>query len=314
MVATWAVSTWCERDRSEPSDLERMLSLLARLGNPTLVERLLGKLTLRQGHGKADNPAILEALAHFEPAIAAGWLQKIMAANALEALGACAALLAGALKGDFAKTPAQLSGAMQVLIEQIPGDPASAPKDQWGRPRSAKPDAAFLVDLVQVVDRVDVGLAKHASRHVLAWPRHFGLDRVLVPAVKRLIQTPRRRGLAFDALYAAAIKHLETRIAETLEAPPDWTRPSGIGCQCQHCAELSSFLADAGRESWTLRAAQQIRTHVEHEIRRASADVDTETLRRGSPHSLICRKNQASYEQRVAQRKQDLADLAALRR
>ena len=314
MIATWAVNTWHQRDRSEPSDLGRMLSLLARLGNPVLVERMLDTLMSRLGHDKADNPAILEALAHFEPAIAAGWLQKIMAANAVEALGSCAALLAGALKGAFAKTPAQLSGATQALIDQLPGDPASAPKDQWGRPRGAKPDAAFVVDLTTVIDRVDGELAKRASRHVLAWPSRFGLDRVLVPAVKRLIQSKSRSGPAFDAVYTAAIAHLETRIAEPLEAPLDWTRPSEIGCRCQHCAELSEFLADSARESWTLRAAQQVRTHVEDEIRRASADVDPETLRRGSPHSLICRKNEASYKRRVAQRKQDLADLAALRR
>ena len=61
-------------------------------------------------------------------------------------------------------------------------------------------------------------------------------------------------------------------------------------------------------------AAQQVRTHVENEIRRAGADVDTQTLRRGSPHSLIAAKNQASYKRRVAQRQKDLADLAALRR
>ncbi len=314
MIATWAVSTWHERDRSEPSEFGRMLSLLARLGNPALIERMLEKLMSRQGHDNADNPAILEALALFGPDRAAGWLQKMIAANAVEALGSCGALLAGALKGAFSKTPAQLLSAVRTLVDQLPGDPATAPKDQWGRPRGAKPDVAFLVDLAQVVDRVDVGLAKHASRHILAWPRHFGADRVLVPAVKRLIQARCRSGPAFDALHAAAIAHLVSRIAEALEAPQDWTRPSSIGCQCQHCRELSRFLADAGKESWTLRAAQQIRTHVENEIRRANADVDTSTERRGSPHSLISVKNQASYERRVAQRKQDLADLAALRR
>jgi hypothetical protein len=170
------------------------------------------------------------------------------------------------------------------------------------------------VHLVDVVDRVDVGLANKAIAHVLAWPRHFDLDRVLVPAVKQLIQSKPQSGSAFGTVHEAAVAHLETRIAEPLETPLDWARPSGIGCRCQHCAELSQFLADSARESWTLRAAQQVRTHVEDEIRRASADLDTETLRCGSPHSLICRKNQASYKRRVAQRKQDLADLAALRR
>ena len=132
------------------------------------------------------------------------------------------------------------------------------------------------------------------------------------PAIKKLLTSRRPGGTAFEALHAACVAHLNTRIAEPLEAPQDWTRPSGIGCKCLHCAELSTFLADPGRESWALRAAQQIRTHVEDAIRRASADLDTETLRKGSPHSLVAVKNQGSYKRRVAQRKQDLADLAVL--
>ena len=66
------------------------------------------------------------------------------------------------------------------------------------------------------------------------------------------------------------------------------------------------------RESWTLRAAQQHRSHIETEIRRAHADLDLRTERKGSPHSLICKKNQASHDRRVKQRSRDLADLAVL--
>lgn len=314
MIATWPVTTWHTRERSEPSNLGRMLRLLAALGTPTLIERMLDTLINRQGHDKADNPAILEALAGFDPAAAAGWLEKIVAAHAVEALGSCGALLAGALKARFAKTPAQLSGVVQSLVDQLPGDPASALKDQWGRPRGAKADAAFVVDLTTVADGVDAGLAKRIAAHVLTWPGQFDLDRVLVPAAKFLVKTGRRSGPAFDALHAAVVTHLEARIADTLEPPRDWTRPSAMGCQCRHCRKLSSFLADAGNQTWTLRAAQTIRTHVESEISRARADVNIHTERRGSPHSLVAIKNQASYERRVAQRKQDLADLAALRR
>jgi hypothetical protein len=66
-------------------------------------------------------------------------------------------------------------------------------------------------------------------------------------------------------------------------------------------------------ETWTLKAAQQFRSHVEGEIRTAHADLDVRTERRGSPHGLVCRKNSASYERRVAQRRQDLADIAILK-
>jgi predicted 2-oxoglutarate/Fe(II)-dependent dioxygenase YbiX len=313
MIATWPERSWHGRGRTEPSDLGRMLALLARLGDTTLVESMLDKLMSQRGHDQADNPAILEALSHFADDRAAEWLRKIVVTNVLEALGSCCALLAGAVDGNFVKKPKLLLVAAEALVSRLPGDPATAPKDQWDRPRIATADAACVASLVAVVDRVDAGIAKDAAVHILAWPKHFGPDDVLVPAVIKLLPVRRSSATAFDALHAACVAHLEARIAEPLEAPQDWTRPSRIGCNCQHCADLSKFLADPGRETWTLRAVQQFRTHVEEVIRRANADLDTETLRKGSPHSLIAVKNQGSYQRRVVQRKQDLADLATLR-
>ncbi|HXE88869.1 MAG TPA: hypothetical protein VN524_18945 [Hyphomicrobiaceae bacterium] len=62
-----------------------------------------------------------------------------------------------------------------------------------------------------------------------------------------------------------------------------------------------------------LKAAERVRGHVEGEIRAAGADLAVEIDRRGRPYSPICRKNRASYERRATQRRQDLADIAALR-
>jgi hypothetical protein len=85
-----------------------------------------------------------------------------------------------------------------------------------------------------------------------------------------------------------------------------------IRCSCEHCTAPSRFLASPVTETWTLKAAEQVRRHVEREIKAARADLDVRTERRGSPYSLVCRKNRASYERRVAQRRQDLADIASL--
>ncbi|MBU1212973.1 MAG: 2OG-Fe(II) oxygenase, partial [Alphaproteobacteria bacterium] len=167
-------------------------------------------------------------------------------------------------------------------------------------------------DLVAVVDRLDKGMAERVGTHILAWPRHFDLDTVLVPAMKQLASGKHPRGPAAGMLHAAVLEHLHTRSALPLEPPRDWTRPSEMGCACQYCRDLSRFLADPLQPEWALRAAQQHRTHIEAEVKRARADVDMRTERKGSPHTLICRKNQASYERRVRQRKQDLADLAVL--
>ena len=44
----------------------------------------------------------------------------------------------------------------------------------------------------------------------------------------------------------------------------------------------------------------------------ASCDLDLATEKRGSPHSLVATKNQASYERRVKQRQKDIEHVSAL--
>jgi hypothetical protein len=295
------------------SPIARFIAALTDLDDRERLVAALEQLMSQGSHGKADNAAILGALEVLPADQAAGLLNAIVTANAVDAPGACADLLRRASAGLFARQPGQLGGAASSLVDRLPGDAASAPKDEWGRPRVATMDAPLVVDLAAVVDRVDAGLAARTAQYVLAWPHHFDPDKVLVPAAKGMATTARTPGSAAEALHAAAIAHLEARIALRLEAPRDWARPSDIvSCKCPFCRDLAAFLADPLHEIWALRAAQPHRTHVENEIRRARADVDYRTERKGSPHSLICRKNQASYERRVKQRKQDLADLAAL--
>lgn len=66
---------------------------------------------------------------------------------------------------------------------------------------------------------------------------------------------------------------------------------------------------DPGRRTWIFKAAEAARSHIEQTIRRTRCDLDTATDRRGRPYSLVCTKNQASYDRQVKQRNHDLADL-----
>jgi hypothetical protein len=47
-------------------------------------------------------------------------------------------------------------------------------------------------------------------------------------------------------------------------------------------------------------------------VRRCHCDLDLATEQRGRPYSLVCTKNQASYERRAKQRREDLQDLERL--
>ena len=137
---------------------------------------------------------------------------------------------------------------------------------------------------------------------------------ILVPAALQLEEDagtvshwpPSRR------LKTACLAHLEKRIGDPLAPPADFSRASAIDCRCKHCAELAAFLADPQQQFWTFRAAQAHRQHVESSIHSHHCDLDCETQRRGSPHALLCTKNQASYQRRLTQRKKDLAERARL--
>jgi hypothetical protein len=262
-------------------------------------------------HGLGDkgaNAAILGALGLLTPDRAAVLIEGIIAATAAISLATCADLLARA----FAALPQKdLAGAAMVLIDALPGDPGRAPpRDPWRRGPGVQ--SAFVVDLFTALGSIDSPLAERAADHILAWPETYGLDRVLVPAVRQMTGPGKTEGRAVQRLRSACVVHLRARVAETLEAPRDWKRPSAVGCSCPHCTELSGFLADPARKTWIFKAKQADRSHVETTIRNAHSDLDVTTERRGSPHSLICSKNQASYERRVKQRKEDLADLERL--
>jgi len=85
-----------------------------------------------------------------------------------------------------------------------------------------------------------------------------------------------------------------------------------MSCRCEHCQSLSRFLKCASQEVWRFKAREADRSHIEDSIRQGRHDVDCITERKGSPHVLVCSKNQATYAWRITQRRADLDDLKRL--
>ncbi len=86
----------------------------------------------------------------------------------------------------------------------------------------------------------------------------------------------------------------------------DQSRPASVSCRCHHCNELATFMADPNSATTTIRAREQIRSHLEQQIRSEKLDLDMQTLRSGTPHGLVVTKNQASYERALQRYKDDL--------
>jgi hypothetical protein len=312
MVSKWPADHWYPRRDKGPSEAARMLTMLTRLEDIQRTEALLAKIAGCGGYDKQDNDAVIGALVAMSPTKRAVMIERIIAETAAMSLGACGELLSRAIAVLADDREADFLGAAIRLVEALPGDPARPTViDAWRRGPGVEP--GFIVDLLTALGQIDDALTGRAADHILAWPKSYGLDTVLVPAVRRLLGSSTIRGsAAVQRLRTACLDHLRARIAQPLEAPKDWRRANALACSCRHCAELGHFLADPERRMWTFKAAEAARGHIEGTISRARCDLDLTTDKRGRPYTLVCTKNQASYDRRARQRKQDLEDLARI--
>jgi hypothetical protein len=308
MLHSWPQSG---RQPEHDNDPGRMLDLQVRLGNAARIEAFLAELSAAGQYAACDNKAIVRAAATLPRARATELLIGIVRHNTPTALGACGELLRrcaapAAPVGD----PDALAAA---LLHLPPGDPArpEAGLGPYQRPASVKP--GFVVDLLTATSRIDAALGARAIEHLLAWPKTYGADTVLVGAALAFAERPESAAWpAVARLREACIDHLRRRIAQPLEPPRDWSRVDRLTCRCADCRELGAFLVDPGRRQWLLKADETRRTHVGANARRAKSDVDLATERRGKPYTLVAVKNQASHERRAQQRRQDLLHISVL--
>lgn len=310
MIGNWPKnSDYYRRYDDQPAEAAGMLDALRVLRDAGHIDEFLAQVSAAGDYGLGDNASLIQAAMLLPPPRAAGLVRDIVAANAAKSPSACADLLARCAAAPWPEGPARLAPAAQALFDALPGDPRQPPPARyWERPAAVEP--RFVVDLMAGLGWISPALAEHALDRLLSRPATYGFDAVLVPAALALAG---QFGPAAARLREACLNHLSRRIAEPLAPPGDWTRPSAVPCSCGHCAELSRFLADPNLEAWSFKAVQQDRSHVEGSIRQAACDLDLRTEKRGSPHTLVCVKNQASYRRRVKQREEDLANQAALR-
>jgi hypothetical protein len=308
MMSSWRMHDWYPRQDSEPSFAGRFLDLLVRLRDTPRAETFLAALAGRRGFDSGDCAAIATTLGVLPPDRASALAASLIEGATESALAPCANLLVRLSAID----PALATTAVRVLVAALPGDPALvSPAATWRRGRGVRPD--LIVDLFTALGRIDATLAAVSADHVLDWPATYDFDTVLVPAIRILLDAPETAGQApVQRLRAACATHLDTRIALPLEAPRDWRRDNKLGCNCKDCQALGVFLGDATQNVWIFAAAEPRRRHVEETIRKALCDVDTATEKRGSPHRLVCTKNQASYQRRCSQRTNDLLERAHL--
>jgi predicted 2-oxoglutarate/Fe(II)-dependent dioxygenase YbiX len=308
MLRGWPASHGYYSGKGQADRVISMLSSLTQLRDTVHIDTFLSTISARGLYHGSENEVLVRAARLLLPERTTGLMEQIVAANAPVMPGACAGLLAQISRGTWpAGHPVHFQPAAALLVEALLEPHVSSDPD--GYPRWSEPiEPRLIVDLLTALDRIDTPiLASRVVEHVLGSQASFGMDAIIVPAALDLTERASTADIAsVQRLRAACLDHLHHRIAEPLEPPADFARMNPVICRCAHCAELGLFLVDPGRKEWVLKAAQHFRSHVEGIIRQHGCDLDCATSRVGSPHRLICTKNQASYKRRVRQRKDDL--------
>lgn len=313
MLACWPAQRSDSGSEGRSAEAE-MLAHLSRLQDLAHIDAMLAGAMAAGAYAAQDNATLVQALKLLSPPRVGELLLGLVRGNADLHIAGCADLLARA--AALAAWRGHLQPAAKALIDAMPGDP-SRPQAQAETWRRERVDATVLHDTLRALvsaERAELAaLADQAVAHWLAWPKTFGLDTVIVPALRLVAQRPAlSERPACARLRAVALAHLQARVALDLVPPADWQRDARITCRCEHCQSLARFLRSADEEVWRFKAREADRRHVEDSIRQGRHDVDCSTERKGSPYALVCSKNQASYERRVAQRRGDLDDLQRL--
>jgi hypothetical protein len=286
MLRSWPRDSWLEED---DTDVSRMLDMQVRLGNVECIDAFLGSVPAQGRYAASDNEAILRAAALLPTSRATELLVRILRRNALSHLATCGGLLLHCVAAP-AGTACDLMQIGAALIEALPGPPTERQEtDPWARPVSVKP--GFVVDLLTATSRIDAALASRAIEHLLAWPRTYKPDEVLVPAASafaKLAESP--AWPAVVRLREACLDHLRRRIAQPLEARRDCARSNLLKCTCGDCRGLGTFLVAPDQQQWRLKAVQERRSHVEQSVRSAACDLDLTTESATAPTRWLPRR------------------------
>lgn len=299
------------RARDGLEDRAALLGALTALRDPGPLRRFLREVVVAGAFDGKESKSLARALGRLDPGEAGELLGALVGRLASRRLPSLAQLLR--LVADD-RPAAELAAPLDELVAAV-GRPEPRPGWDWDedgpeRRTAAILDLAHAIAALQPSDVRGGELLRALREGRDRWP----LDEVVLPAALALAPAPGAalRSIA-DALRADVTDHLRARVALPLEPPADAARSTdGLRCTCEDCQGLRAFLKDRRERAWTLRAAEARRRHVQDAARGAEADLAFRTERRGSPHSLVCTKTQASYEARVVQREADLAALAKL--
>ncbi|MCF6251321.1 MAG: 2OG-Fe(II) oxygenase [Methylococcaceae bacterium] len=319
-LASYILRDWmplhCEQQSNSyrrSQHIAELLKCLYHLRDVVLINRLCLIIAKKGIYQKEASVALAQASKLLPWSDVVSYTTDAITVSAVKAQAACITLLSGLCRKREKSDRQQLRVAAHVLFKALPGDTKRFPGlPPWQQQRMAL-TAGDVADILVSFCLIDSDLAEQTLDYMLAWPTIYGMDEILLPTALDIVGLTTSNELStVMRLHQLVITHLQTRLAEPLEPPADWSRDNTIKCSCNDCRGLRQFLINAEKAQWRLKAVESRRSHVQHSIDMNKCDIDYVTEKKSRPYSLICTKNQASYQRRVVQSQRDQEALARL--
>ena len=307
--------------RGEAESRDRMLRVLAKLGDAQCIARFLEQVMLERYAG-GENDGLLLALKAAGAAVALDFLKALTKRHVVSYANAVLRLLHASDAADHdvetAAWRTAVTAAVREALLQSRTMLATWEKHlkayEWCRPRPKPVDDASIHALFALAWRhnllADVAQAAAAViEHPLAVPP----ERVLPAALAGLrdeVGLPETD--VYRTLWRHAASSLLRRSAKPPEAPRDWRIEANIGCDCKDCVALRALCEDPEAQSGRFPLRQDRRAHLHSIIDQQELDLQHVTERRGRPYTLVCTKTRASHERRKQEYAEDVSNMRSL--
>ena len=296
-----------------------VLDLLTEVGDPTLAANFLRDvLQVRFDGSEIDGLSnVLTLIAPRDAAECLADLVRLRFALRPRAVLALLIRVGEMLEFGWRDT---LGESVRAAVAALPETLSSQPEKGGGasspRARRQRIDDAAIRDLLILAWRCGLSREADAAAAVIEkHPRTATPERV-VPA--SLVALAREEGLTGSAAYGSLWRHatdaLLSRSAVPPKAPRDWAIPADLACDCEPCLQLEAFCEDPDARVGRFPLRKDLRRHLHRQIDRHGLDMSHVTERRGSPYTLVCRKNRASHERRLREYAEDVDWMGALTR
>jgi hypothetical protein len=303
VLTQWSENPYALSDDEDPSSRDLLRTLTA-LDDPGLIRSFLGDVLIKDV--AIDPGKSLATLCQKH-----GWgtfqeeLRTVMKGTTTETIERNVRLLEVICsakprkKEGWSELCANLAQELVLAIESL--DRVASSTDWRSRSVERAKVLAGLVRSLSVTEQCD--LLSRVVAHALALPKTYPLTLAHMPALVGLqpwLRKNVKKPCAALAQWAASCREqLESLTAQAPQEPTDFRRPAEIKCKCADCAELKRFLDDLRESVHRFSVRQDRRSHLEMRIREHGCDLELKTERNRSPHTLVCTKNKASYQEKL---------------